>query len=64
MVKKFYNQNKPKKVLKPVKSHSDKNCMVNVPLQFNVKRDLNLAKKIKPNTVFENYKENVKKTKK
>jgi len=57
------NQRFRKKVMKPVKMHSDKNCPVNVPLQFEVKKDLDANKKVKPVKVFENYKMTVKKTK-
>ena len=64
MTKKILNPNKPKKVMKPVKMHNDKNCPVNVPLQFEVKKDLEANKKVRPVKVFENYKLNVKKTKK
>jgi len=47
--------------MKPIKMPNDKNCPVNVPLQFEVQKDLNIAKRVKPNKVFENYKVNVKK---
>ena len=60
MVKKNILLNtKPKKLLKPVIN----NGTPNAELQFNVKRDLNIAKKVKPTAVFENYKVNVKKSK-
>ena len=60
MVKKNILLNtKPKKLLKPIIN----NGTPNAELQFNVKRDLNIAKKVKPTTVFENYKVNVKKSK-
>ncbi len=63
MSKKILKQSKAKKVMKPITMPSDKNCPVNIPLQFDVKRDLQLAKKIKPDKVFDNYKVKVKKTK-
>ena len=59
--KNILKQNKPKKVMKPIKMPTDKNCAVNVPLQFEVQRDLNVAKRVRPNKVFEGYKVNVKK---
>jgi hypothetical protein len=55
---------KMKKTMKPVPFPTDKNCPVNVPLQFEVQKDLNVAKKVRPAQVFDNYKVNVKKTKK
>ena len=62
MSKKILNQPKQKKVMKPISMPTDKNCPVNIPLQFEVKRDLQIAKRIKPDKVFDNYKMNVKKT--
>ena len=47
--------------MKPIKMPTDMNCAVGVPLQFDVQKDLNIAKRVKPNKVFENYKVNVKK---
>jgi hypothetical protein len=62
--KNILNQKKMKKTMKPIDMPKDKNCPVNIPLQFNVKRDLNIAKRVKANKVFEGYKENVKKVRK
>ena len=65
MVKKnILNQKKMKKTMKPVDMPKDKNCPVNVPLQFEVQKDLNVAKRVRPNKVFDNYKMNVKKVSK
>ncbi len=61
MANKILNPQKKGKVMKPIKMPNDKNCPVNVPLQFEVQKDLNIAKRVKPNKVFENYKVNVKK---
>lgn len=55
---------KMKKTMKPVEMPKDKNCPVNVPLQFTVQKDLNVAKRVRPNKVFEGYKQNVKKIRK
>lgn len=63
MTKKILNPEKRKNIMKPVKIHNDKNCPVNVDLQFEVKKDLDANKKVKPAKVFENYKMTVKKTK-
>jgi hypothetical protein len=62
--KNILNQKKMKKTMKPVNMPKDKNCPVNVPLQFEVQKDLNVAKRIQANKVFENYKMNVKKVSK
>jgi len=60
--KNLLNPQKKGKVMKPIKMPTDKNCAVGVPLQFEVQKDLNIAKRVKPNKVFENYKMKVKKT--
>lgn len=59
--KNILNQKKMKKTMKPVNMPKDKNCPVNVPLQFEVQKDLNIAKRVQANKVFEGYKQNVKK---
>ena len=64
MIKKKLNSTERKKIMKEVIAPTDKNCMVGVPLQFEVKKDLNIAKKVKAKDVFENYKVNVKKSNK
>ena len=61
MPHKILNSQKKGKVMKPIKMPTDMNCAVGVPLQFQVQKDLNIAKRVKPNKVFENYKVNVKK---
>jgi len=62
--KNILNQKKMKKTMKPVNMPKDKNCPVNVPLQFEVQKDLNIAKRVQANKVFEGYKQNVKKVSK
>lgn len=62
MVHKNLNPQKKGKVMKPIKMPTIMNCAVGVPLQFQVQKDLNIAKRVKPDKVFENYKVNVKKT--
>jgi len=57
MVKK--NILKPKKIKKTLKPIQHTGA--NAPLQFQVQKDLNVAKKVMPKKVFENYKENIKK---
>ena len=64
MPHKILNSQKKGKVMKPIQMPTDKNCAVNVPLQFEVQKDLNVAKRVKPNKVFENYKMKVKKVSK
>ena len=62
--KNILNQKKMKKTMKPINMPKDKNCPVNVPLQFEVQKDLNIAKRVQANKVFEGYKQNVKKVSK